>query len=172
MGIGETTLGILLPFTRLLELLDEPEAIQTLTPFIQREIHYRLLASDQAAKLRQIASVDGQGYRIARAIDWLKLNYIAPLRVEELAARVQMSAPSFHQHFRQPTEMSPLQFQKWLRLSEDKRLMLSEHLDASTLRSEWVTRVHPSLAASTAEHLAVHTKGTSSHCAVEPIGRE
>ncbi len=132
VGIGMATPTILAPFARLLELLDEPEAIPALAPLIQREIHYRLLTSDQASRLRQIASVDSQGYRIAKAIDWLKLNYAQPLRIEELAARVQMSAPTFHHHFRQLTAMSPLQYQKWLRLNEAKRLMLNEHLDAAS----------------------------------------
>ena len=131
VGIGAATPAILAPFCRLLELLDEPHAIPVLAPLIQREIHYRLLMSDQAAKLRQIASVDGQGYRIARAIDWLKLNYAMPLRIDELAARVQMSAPTFHHHFRQLAAMSSLQYQKWLRLNEARRLMHNEHQDVS-----------------------------------------
>lgn len=132
VGIGNMTAPLLKSFGRLLALLEEPEAIPVLAPLIQREIHYRLLTSDQAGKLRQITSVDGQGYRIAKAIDWLKLNYSSALRVEELAARVQMSAPTFHHHFRQLTAMSPLQYQKWLRLNEAKRLMLNEHLDVSS----------------------------------------
>jgi AraC-like DNA-binding protein len=132
VGIGMASDAILAPFCRLLELLDEPEAIPVLAPLIQREIHYRPLLSDQATRLRQIASVDGQGHRIARAIDWLKLNYASPLRVDELAARVQMSTPTFYQHFRQLTGMSPLQYQKWLRLNEAKRLMLNEYMDVST----------------------------------------
>lgn len=132
VGIGAATPAILLPMLRLLELLDEPEAITVLAPMIQREIHYRLLCGDQGAKLRQIVSVDSQGHRIARAIDWLKLNYAKALRVEELAARVQMSSPTFHHHFRQLTSMSPLQYQKWLRLTEARRLMLNEQLDVSS----------------------------------------
>jgi len=132
VGIGEATPAMLAPLSRLVELLDEPEAIPVLAPMIHREIHYRLLMSDQAARLRQIASVDGQGHRVARAIDWLKLNYASPLRIDELAARVQMSAPTFHHHFRQLTAMSPLQYQKWLRLNEAKRLMLNEHFDAAS----------------------------------------
>ena len=132
MGIGAATTPLLSSFGRLLELLDEPDAIAVLAPLIQREIHYRLLMSDQAARLRQITSVDGQGYRIAKAIDWLKLNYATPLRVDDLASRVQMSTPTFHHHFRQLTAMSPLQYQKWLRLNEAKRLMLNEHLDVSS----------------------------------------
>ncbi len=71
-------------------------------------------------------------YRITKAIDWLKQNFTLPLRIEALAARVQMSAPTFHHHFRQLTSMSPLQYQKWLRLNEAKRLMLNEHLDAAS----------------------------------------
>ena len=133
VGIGSATPALLASFARLLALLDEPDAIPVLAPLIQREIHYRLLLlSDQAPRLRQITAVDGQGYRIAKAIDWLKLNYALPLRVEELAARVQMSPPTFHHHFRQLTAMSPLQYQKWLRLNEAKRLMLNEHLDVSS----------------------------------------
>lgn len=132
VGIGAATTPLLASFGRLLELLDEPEAIPVLAPLILREIHYRLLMSGQAARLRQITSVDGQGYRIAKAIDWLKLNYATALRVEDLASRVQMSAPTFHHHFRQLTAMSPLQYQKWLRLNEAKRLMLNEHLDVSS----------------------------------------
>lgn len=132
VGIGTVTEGMLAAFARLVALLDEPEAIPVLAPLIQREIHYRLLKTDQAGCLRRICAVDGQGYRIAKAIDWLKLNYTAPLRVEELAARVQMSAATFHHHFRHLTAMSPLQYQKWLRLNEARRLMLNEHQDVSS----------------------------------------
>ena len=131
-GIGTVTTDILAPFSRLLALLDEPDSIPVLAPLIQRELHYRLLLSDQGDRLRQIASVDSQGNRIAKAIDWLKVNFAAALRVEDLASRVQMSPPTFHQHFRQLTAMSPMQYQKWLRLSEAKRLMLNEHLDVSS----------------------------------------
>lgn len=132
IGIGSLTPAILKPIGRLLELMDEPAAISTLAPIFLRELHYRLLTSDQAGLLRQIASVDGQAFKVARAIDWLKLNYAAPLRIEELAASVQMSAPNFHHHFRQLTAMSPLQYQKLLRLNEAKRLMLNERLDAAS----------------------------------------
>jgi AraC-like DNA-binding protein len=132
MMIGETTPHLLHAFWRLLNLLDEPMSIPVLAPLIQREICYRLLMSDQGARLWQIASVGSQSHRIARAIDWLKSHYARALRIEELASHVQMSASSFHHHFRLLTAMSPLQFQKWLRLNEARRLMLTEHLDAST----------------------------------------
>lgn len=136
VGIGTVTQAILAPFSRLVALLDEPESIPVMAPLIQREIHYRLLMSDQTARLRQIAAVDSHGHRVGKAIDWLKTNLAMSLRVDELASRVQMSAPSFHQHFRQLTGMSPLQYQKWLRLSEAKRLMLNEHRDVSTAAFE------------------------------------
>jgi AraC-like DNA-binding protein len=130
-GIGNLSCALEGALERLLALLDEPEAIPVLAPLVLREIHYRLLHTDQGARLRQITAVDGQGYRIAKAIDWLKVNYTAALRIDELAARVQMSAPTFHHHFRQLTGMSPLQYQKWLRLNEARRLMLMERLDVS-----------------------------------------
>ncbi|MFJ4352860.1 AraC family transcriptional regulator N-terminal domain-containing protein [Pseudomonas sp. NPDC089428] len=131
-GVGTLSPKLLESFARLAQLLEEPNAIPVLWPLIQREIHYRLLSSDQAPLLRHIASVGSKGHRIAKAIDWMKLNYAAPLRVDELASQVQMGLSTFHQHFRQLTAMSPLQYQKWLRLNEAKRLMLNEHLDAAT----------------------------------------
>ncbi|MBO9549245.1 AraC family transcriptional regulator [Pseudomonas sp.] len=131
-GVGALSPKLLESFTRLVELLEETDAIPVLWPLLQREIHYRLLLSDQAPLLRNIASVGSKGHRIAKAIDWIKLNYSAPLRVEELASQVQMGLSTFHQHFRQLTAMSPLQYQKWLRLNEAKRLMLNEDLDAAT----------------------------------------
>lgn len=132
VGLGTITRSILEPCQRLLALLDEPQALDVLAPLIQREIHFRLLMSDQSHRLRQIASVDSQGYRIAKAIDWLKIHYASALRIDDLASHVQMSTPTFHHHFRQLTGMSPLQYQKWMRLNEAKRLMLNEHLDAAS----------------------------------------
>lgn len=132
VGLGTMSYDLLEPFSRLIRLLDEPSAIDVLAPLIQREIHYRLLLTDQASLLRQIASIDSQGHRISKAIDWLKLNYATSLKIDDLAARVQMSTPTFHHHFRQLTSMSPLQYQKWLRLTEAKRLMLNDRLDASS----------------------------------------
>ncbi len=131
MAVGAITPPLLESFKRLTDLLDEPEAIEVLAPLVRREIHYRLLTSDQAGRLRRLASVGSQSHLITRAIDWLKANYAGPLRVEELAARVHMSPSSLHHHFRQLTAMSPLQYQKWLRLNEARRLMLSEGSDAA-----------------------------------------
>jgi AraC-like DNA-binding protein len=132
MATGKVTLPLLAAIQRLIDLLDEPKDIPILAPIIQREIFYRLLVGDQGARLRQIASAGSQSQQIARAIDWLKGNYTRPLRIDELATQVSMSTSTFHHHFRALTAMSPLQYQKWLRLSEARRLMLTERLDATT----------------------------------------
>ncbi len=131
IGLSDTTTGLLAPVYRLLTLLDEPEAIPFLAPLVLREIHYRLLQSDQAHRLRQIASIDGHGFRISKAVDWIRAHYSQPMQVEHLAALAQMSTPSFYHHFRQLTTLSPLQYQKRLRLDEARRLMLNEQVDAA-----------------------------------------
>lgn len=130
-GLGTLTPALLEPFCRLLALLDEPTDRAALAPLIEREIHYRLLKSDLATRLWQISSIGSQTQRIARAIDWLKEKYAQPLRTSELATHVQMSTSSLNAHFRRLTAMSPLQYQKWLRLSEARRLMLNENMDAA-----------------------------------------
>jgi AraC-like DNA-binding protein len=132
MAIGEVTLPLLTACQRLIDLLAEPQDIPILAPIIQREILYRLLVGDQGARLRQIASAGSQSHQIAQAIDWLKGHYTFPLRIEDLAAQAHMSPSTFHQHFRALTAMSPLQYQKWLRLNEARRLMLTERLEAAT----------------------------------------
>jgi len=132
MAIGEVTLPLLTAFQRLIDLLAEPQDIPILAPIIQREILYRFLVGDQGARLRQIASAGSQSHQIAQAIDWLKSHYTLPLRIDDLAAQVHMSPSTFHHHFRALTAMSPLQYHKWLRLNEARRLMLTERLDAAT----------------------------------------
>jgi AraC-like DNA-binding protein len=131
MAVSEVTVPLLSAFQRLVDLLDEPKDIPILAPVIQREISYRLLVGDQGARLRQMASVGSQGHQIARAIDWLKSNFTRPLLVDDLATQVNMSTSTFHHHFRALTAMSPLQYQKWLRLNEARRLMFTERLDVA-----------------------------------------
>ena len=132
MATGRVTWPLLSAFQRLIELLDEPEALPAVAPLVQREILYRLLISDQGDRLRQIGAVGSQSHQIGRAIEWLKAHFAKPLRIDELSSHVRMSASTFHHHFRALTAMSPLQYQKWLRLTEARRLMLAERLDAST----------------------------------------
>jgi AraC-like DNA-binding protein len=131
MATGEVTLPLLTAFQRLIDLLAEPKDIPILAPLIQREISYRLLIGDQGARLRQMASAGSQSRQIARAIDWLKGNFMQPVRIDDLALQVNMSTSTFHHYFRALTAMSPLQYQKWLRLNEARRLMLAERLDAT-----------------------------------------
>jgi AraC-like DNA-binding protein len=132
MATGEVTLPLITACQRLIDLLSEPKDIPILAPIIEREIFYRLLVSDQGARLRQMASAGSQSQQIARAIDWLKGNFEKPLRIDNLATQVNMSTSTFHHHFRAVTAMSPLQYQKWLRLNEARRLMLAESQDATT----------------------------------------
>src|SRR5512139_814625 len=132
MATGEVTLPLLTAFQRLIDLLAEPKDIPILAPIIQREIFYRLLVGDQGGRLRQMASAGSHSHQIARAIDWLKGNFSQSLRIDDLATRVHMSTSAFHHHFRRLTAMSPLQYQKWLRLNEARRLMLTENFNAAT----------------------------------------
>jgi len=117
--------------TRLVALLDAPQDIVPLAPLVLREITYRVLTGPQGARLRQIASAGAPAQRIARAIRWLKDHFADPLRIESLAKRVRMSPSAFHLHFKGVTAMSPLQYQKRLRLQEARRLLLAEGLDAA-----------------------------------------
>ncbi len=132
MATGEVTLPLLAAFQRLIDVLDEQKDIPILAPIIKREIFYRLLVGDQGVRLRQMASAGSQSQQIARAINWLKNNFTQPLRIDDLATQVNMSTSTFHHHFRSLTAMSPLQYQKWLRLNEARRLMFTERLDATT----------------------------------------
>ena len=130
--LGSANLPLINAFQHLIDLLDEPDSIAVLGPLFQREIIYRVLMSGHGAHLWQIATLGSQSQRISRALDWLKTNFMKPLHIDELAASVQMSTSTFHHHFRAVTAMSPLQYQKWLRLHEARKLMLNEFLDAST----------------------------------------
>lgn len=122
---------ILDSFNRLLGLLDEPENIPVIAPLIEKEILFRLLKSEQGMRLRQIAMEDTHSHQIAKAIKWLKVNYKESLKVDDLAFYVSMSTSSLYQHFKTLTSMTPLQYQKWLRLHEARRLMLNESFDAA-----------------------------------------
>jgi AraC-like DNA-binding protein len=116
---------------RLTRLLATPERIPVLAPLTIREILYLLLLGDQGARLCQLALDNSATRRVASAIDWIKRHYAEPLTIEELAREVHMSASGLHHHFKAVTALSPLQYQKQLRLQEARRLMLAEALDAT-----------------------------------------
>jgi AraC-like DNA-binding protein len=117
---------------RLLRLLDRPDDIPVMAPLIGQEILYRLLTGPCGPRLMQIATTETPGNTIARAVAWLRENFMQPLRIEELAGRVGMSASSLHRHFKAITAMTPMQYQKQLRLHEARRLMLVERMDVGT----------------------------------------
>jgi AraC-like DNA-binding protein len=117
---------------RLLRLLDRPEDIPAMAPLIEQELLYRLLTGPFGPRLLQLAMTESQSCRIAKAIAWLRVNFAQPLRVDELAERVGMSVSSLHHHFKASTAVTPMQYQKQLRLHEARRLMLLEDFDAGT----------------------------------------
>jgi AraC-like DNA-binding protein len=117
---------------RLVRLLDAPAEARVLLPLITREIIYRLLMGEQGSRLRHLAILEGYASHIARAVERLRQDFDQPLRIEDIARELGMSVSGFHHHFKAVTAMSPLQFQKQLRLQEARRLMLGEDLDAAS----------------------------------------
>jgi len=136
MAVGVTTIELLDPCIRLLDLLDKPQDIPFLSSLIEREIIYRLLRSPQGNHLRAIATLGEQTHRTAKAVEWLRVNYAKPLRVEELASMARMGVSTLHHQFRSLTAMSPLQYQKQLRLHVARERMLNEGLDAASAAFE------------------------------------
>jgi AraC-like DNA-binding protein len=116
---------------RLLRLLRTPRDVPVLAPLAIREIYYRVLTGGLGPRLRELAVAGSYSQRIARAVDLLKRRYAEPVRIEEVADAVHMSASSLHHHFKLVTAMSPLQFQKQLRLHQARSLMLTEGIDAA-----------------------------------------
>ena len=131
MSIGKTTPEFLNACCRLLDLLDSPQDIPFLSGLIQREIIYRILRGREGARLRAVATLGDQSHRTAKAIAWITANYSKTLRVEELAQLSSMGISTLHHHFRVLTSMSPLQYQKQLRLQSARSLMINNGLDAS-----------------------------------------
>jgi AraC-like DNA-binding protein len=117
---------------RLVRLIDTPTEARVLAPLVTREIVYRLLTGEQSGRLRHIAVLGGYTSPIARAIERLRKNFDQSLRIDDVAREIGMSVSGFHHHFKAVTAMSPLQFQKQMRLQEARRLMLGEHLDAAS----------------------------------------
>ncbi|MEH2328701.1 AraC family transcriptional regulator [Nostoc sp.] len=117
---------------RLVRLLDTPAEARFLMPLVTREIIYRLLMGEQGSRLRHIVVLGGYTHHIARAVARLHKDFKEPLRIESIARDFGMSVSGFHHHFKSVTAMSPLQFQKQLRLQEARRLMLGQNLDATS----------------------------------------
>ena len=136
MAVGVTSVELLDACSRLVDLFETRQDIPFLGNLIQREIIYRLLRSPQGKHLRAIATLGEQSHRTAKAVEWLRVNYTKPLRVEELAAMARMGVSTLHLQFRSLTLMSPLQYQKQLRLHVARERMLNEGLDAASAAFE------------------------------------
>ena len=117
---------------RLARLVGSPKEARLIAPLVKREIVFRLLLGEQGHRLRHMATLDGYSHRIARAVDRLRSDFDKPLRVEEIAREFGMSTSGFHHHFKTVTDMSPMQFQRQIRLQEARRLMLGDELDAAS----------------------------------------
>jgi len=136
MSTGPITAEFLSAWCRLLDLLSNPEDIPFLSGLVEREIVYRILRGPEGARLRAIATLGDQSHRTAKAIAWIKANYARPLRVEELARVAGMAVSTLHHHFRALTAMSPLQYQKQIRLQAARARMLADDVDAATVAFE------------------------------------
>ena len=136
IAVGKTTPALLGACIRLIDLLDAPEDVPFLGQLILREIVYRVLRSPQGARLRAIATTGDLSHRTARAIAWLRANYAKPLRIDELAEVARMGVSTLHHQFRGLTAMSPLQYQKQLRLQTARQRMLIDGLDATSAAYE------------------------------------
>jgi AraC-like DNA-binding protein len=132
MFVSKATTSLLDAVLRLMRLLAAPQDIPVLAPLAMREILYRLLQEEQGSMLQQIAMSDSQAQHVVKAIELIKRDYRLPLRIESLAREANMSSSSLHQHFKAVTAMTPLQFQKQLRLQEARRLLFTEVGDAAT----------------------------------------
>ncbi len=130
--VSDATLPLIDCALKLVRLLDTPQDIPFLAPLIIREIYYRLLVSEQSEAVRQIATSGSNMQNIARAIKIIKTNFAKPMRIEDLAEQVNLSSSSLHRHFKAVTSMSPLQYQKQIRLLNARHLMLAENADAAS----------------------------------------
>lgn len=133
---GPATADFLAPWCRLLQLLETPEDLPFLSGLVEREIIYRLLRGPGGARLRAVATSGDQSQRTANAGAWIRANYAKPLRVEALAEIAGMAVSTFHRHFRALTGMSPLQYQKQIRLQAARARMLTDDVDAATVAFE------------------------------------
>ncbi len=136
VAVGQASAGLLKACSRLMELLDTPEDIPFLSHLVQREIIYRILRTPQGARLRTIATTGDLGNRTARAITWLRENYAKRLHMDELATIARMGVSTLHHQFRALAAMSPLQYQKQLRLQRARERMLMDGMDATNAAYE------------------------------------
>ena len=136
MVLGEATIELLTPCSRMVQILNTPQDVPFFGKLLVREIIYRLLQGPQGDRLRSVATLADQSYRTAKAVAWLRDNFKRTLNVDELASMTGMSRSTLNHHFRGLTAMSPLQFQKQLRLHAARQKMLTDELDAASAAFE------------------------------------
>ncbi|GGA25808.1 AraC family transcriptional regulator [Paenibacillus physcomitrellae] len=129
--LNPSTPELLKAVLRLVELLETPSDIEVLAPLIIKEIFYRVLQGENGELLRQFAIIGSYSHCISKAIEWINHHYAEPLIIEDLAKTVKMSPRTLHRHFKKVTAMSPIQYQKTIRLQTARRLLLTENLDAA-----------------------------------------
>ena len=132
MAVSQVNPPLLDAVMRMVRLIDTPRDAAVLAPLIEREILYRMLLGDQGPRLAQIARADGRMRQVKRAIGWIKQNFDQPFSIEDLAAEARMSPSALHRHFKAVTALSPLQYQKQIRLQEARKLILVQRLDAGS----------------------------------------
>ncbi len=132
-GVSDAPTELLESVVRVLRLLDRPRDAAVLGPMLEREILWRLLNGEQGAMVRQIGLADSRLSQVSRAIRWIRLHHAKRLRIEDLAEMAAMSASSFHRHFRAVTTMSPLQYQKLIRLQEARARLLADSEDVAAV---------------------------------------
>jgi len=131
MTVSALDVDLLDAVLRLVRLVDKPSEARVLAPLVKREIVFRLLMGEQGQRLRHLPMLGGNSHVIAQAIERLRKDFARPLRIDSIARDLGMSSSGFHHHFKAITDMSPLQYQKQLRLQEARRLMFGDHLDAA-----------------------------------------
>jgi AraC-like DNA-binding protein len=132
MAVSQVNPPLLDAVMRMVRLIDTPRDAAVLAPLIEREILYRMLLGDQGPRLAQIARADGRMRQVKRAIGWITQHFNQPFSIEELAAEARMSPSALHRHFKAVTALSPLQYQKQIRLQEARKLILAQRLDAGS----------------------------------------
>lgn len=133
---GPVSVPLLSALTRLVRLLETPKDLPFLAPLVEQELYYHLLTGPQGEQLRQFVALGSQGNRIAKAVKYLTVHFDQPFDLDSLLEHVNISAPTLHRHFRQLIGMTPLQFQKWLRLKTARQRMLTEKVSASTAATQ------------------------------------
>ena len=171
LAVLQMTPEMLEAFVRLLRLLGRPAEIPHLAPLIVQEILYRLMTGPHSSHLRQVAMRGSQTQQVIEAVSWIRRNYAKPFRMTDLLDVSRMSAPSLHRHFKALTAMSPLQYQKQIRLQEARRLLVTQGIDASTAAFAVGYESPSQFSREYARHFGVPPRRDAGRLSVEDLNR-